>query len=169
MLRVQVSSRLICNQNLRLTNHRTRDRYTLTLAARKLMRKMLFLPLKTNQLNNLRHSRLNFPICHSSNFQRKRHIFKHRSIRKQLKILKNHANFTTQQRNMLVLQIVIIDSANHNFSRARLFFASQKLQKSRFTSTRRTNNNHKLTSANMNACSIQCRLVTFSVVLRYPI
>ena len=169
MLRIQVSSRLIGNQNLRLTHHRTRNRYTLTFTTRKLMRKMLFLPLKTNQLDHLRHSCLNFSICHSSNFQRKRHIFKHRSIRKQLKILKNHANFTTQQRNMLVLQIVIINPANHNFSRAWLFFASQKLQKCRFASTRRANNNHKLTSANMNACSIQCRLVTFSVVLRYPI
>ena len=169
MLRVQISSRLICDQNLRLTHHRPSNRYTLTLTTRKLMRKMLFLPLKTNQLNHLRHSCLNFPICHSSNFQRKRHIFKNRSIRKQLKILKNHANFPTQQRNMFVLQIVIINSANHNFSRAWLFFASQKLQKCRFASTRRTNNNHKFTSANMNACSIQRRLVTFSVVLRYPI
>ena len=169
MLRVQVSSRLVCDQNLRLTHHRTRNRYTLTLTARKLMRKMLFLPLKTNQLDHLRHSRLNFSICHSSNFKRKRHIFKNRSIRKQLKILKYHANFTTQQRNMLVLQIVIINSTNYNFSRARLFFPGQKLQKCRFASTRCTNNNHKFTSANMNACSIQCRLVTFSVVLRYPI
>ena len=89
------------------------------------MGKAFFFASETNQINDFRHSITYFTVCHAGNLECKGDVFKHRSLRKKLEILKDYPYFASQQRDMLVLERIIINATNDNLASSGLFLPRQ--------------------------------------------
>ena len=71
MERIEISRRLVGDDDFRTMDHRARDRNALALAAGKLVRKILHLVAKAHHVEHLRHqfaiSRCGLPATSSAN------------------------------------------------------------------------------------------------------
>ena len=102
--RVNVTRRLVRNNNLRIINKRPCKRNSLLLTARKLIRHRTCLLRKTYKLKNIRHSLTDFLFLSADNTHCKRNIVINRHFRNKAEVLEHYAHFSSVIRNLLFLK-----------------------------------------------------------------
>ena len=70
---------------------------------------------------------------------------------------------------MLILEGVVVDTTNHNFTRCGLLFASEELKKRALARPARANNNDKLVGFDMQAYPIERRLGILIIPFGYSV
>ena len=98
-VRVQVSGRLVSDQNRRVVYYRSRDRNTLLFTGRQFLRISVALVSDPYELEDLRDSLLNRAAPHVEDLHSKSDVLEHRLLREQTEVLEHHADPSSQLRN----------------------------------------------------------------------
>ncbi len=96
--RVEVPGGLVGQQDQRPVHERARDRHALLLAARQLVRVVLHLVLQPDQLDDLRHARLDDVLRLPDHVERERHVLVHGLVGEQLEVLEDRPHVAAQVR-----------------------------------------------------------------------
>ena len=113
-----------------------RDRDSLLLTARKLMRKALFLARKAHQLEYLRHGRVDDVTLLADHLERERYVLVHGLIGQQPEVLEHRTNLAAQLGHAPTGQPIEVTARDKDVACRGAFFPQDELEKRRLAGTR---------------------------------
>ena len=124
---VNVTRRLIGNNDFRLVYKRSCKRNTLLLTARKFIRETSCFVRKCNEFKRMRHSLSDFRFLCAYNTHSESDIIKHRHLGNKAEILEHHTDTSSEFRNSLSFESGKMEIINPNIARCNIFFSHYEL------------------------------------------
>ena len=148
-LRVDVARRLVRNDDIGAVGKRPREGNSLLLAARKLLRIVPRLAVKTHEAQHKGHAPADLFLLGADNAHGERHIVKHRHIRYQTEILKDYAELAAEFRDIPFLYCIEHRAVHGDSARGRDLLTHHELQEGALACARGANNEYELALLNL--------------------
>lgn len=136
---IEVSGRLICENDLRLMNKRPGDADALLLTAGHLGRVMVHPVLQTDHFQHFPRTDRSSCLIHPRKLKRHRHVFERRILRQQIVRLENEAGMVlAKEDQLLFVHFFDVALAYDDFPARGRFQSGQKIEHRTFSRTGRT-------------------------------
>ncbi|GAB2515714.1 hypothetical protein GCM10027064_11850 [Microbacterium petrolearium] len=146
---VEVSRRLIGQQQLRPVHERARDRHTLLLAARELVRHALGHALQADALERLGHGLLHHGARGADHLQRERHVLEHALGRQQAEVLEDRPDVPAEVGRAPVGERLRVAPQHDDAARGRHPLPQDEAQARGLPRSRLADEEHELTALDL--------------------
>ena len=163
VLRVQVTGRLIGEDDLRIRNDSTCDGHTLLLSSGKLLREMARAVADVHPFQDIVHHLLTLAGFYFQVGKREFHVFEHVQFVDQVETLEHETDVAfADLRTLLLLEMPDFLACQVIIARSRIVQQPQDIQQCRFATSGRSHDSHKLAIFHFQGNIIQCnRLYLF--------
>src|SRR5258708_13566942 len=168
---MQIASRLIGEQKLRLVNHGTRHAYQLLLSARKLVGMKIFLRHNLEAIQGIGHQALPLPARNILIRKRQINIYLNREIVEQMVAVENHAHIPLRQFGpLLALQMMNRFLAKPVLTGPLVVQKREHVKQRRLPCSRRSHHGNKFSLLNLQIHAAQHpRIARASLVVAFDI
>ena len=134
--RVEVSGRLVGEEDQRPVDERARDRHPLLLTTRQLGREVVGLLGEADEVEDLRHLRAHDVLRPADHLERERDVLVDRLVGEQLEVLEDAADVAPQLRHLPRAEAPDVAARDEDPARGRDLVAQQQLQERRLPRAR---------------------------------
>ena len=162
---VEVSGRLVGEQDLRPVHDGTRDRDALLLTAGKLVRQPLLLAVKTHERERLGHGLLDVGARRADHLQSEGDVLKDGLVRQQPEVLEHRSDVAPEVGHLAGRERVQVAAEHDHAPLARGVFAKDQAQARRLARPRGADEKDELSALHLEVDVAEGRLVRAAVLL----
>ena len=154
---IEVSGRLVGEQERRVVDERAGDRDALLLTAGELVGVVVDLRLQADEAQDLRHLAADLRARLADHLERVCDVVVDGAVRQQLEVLEDGADPAPQVRRPIVRHLVDVLAGDPDDSRGGLDVADQQLDQGRLAASRRTDDERELAAADLESTAARGR------------